>query len=250
MQLAITGTHSENLIQLTTPEEASAEFGILLTKILRELEKDESTNLLLLKMMSSTLTIKNNPDIRMFTDKQIDEIQACNNIQTLLMKKLRHCYRWDDFSILTVLMSSIKSKTCLNLLEKSRVKIDSKMKLQQICEYCKQTEYSFSEEYHKMVAIVNDKFFFTITKEEYEKLKYFISEQCGVEAYVMSPLSKASSSSLILEWYIPCTAVAFMIEIASKNKNVFIKRNFVYFKISTTVVLDCTNGVSYVFYRL
>lgn len=196
-------------------------------------------------MMSSTLTVKNKPDARMFNDKQIEEIQACNNVQTLLMNKLRHCYRWDDFSILTVLMSSMDSEKCLNLLETFKVKIDSKMKLQQIYEHCKQTECCFSEEYHKMVAIVKDKFFFTITKEEYEKLKKFISEQCGVEAYVMSPLSKASSSSLLLEWHIPCTAVAFMIEIASKNKSVFIKKNFVYVKISSTVVLDCLNSVSY-----
>ena len=245
MPVAIMGTHSENFVRFTTPEKASAEFGILLAKILKELEKDESDNLMLLKAMSSTLTIKNNSDIHMFTDKQVEEIQACNKIRPLLMNKLRHCYRWDDFSVLTVLMSSIDSEKCLNLLETFKVKIDSKMKLQQIYEHCKQTECCFSEEYHKMVAIVNDKFFFTITKEEYEKLKHFISEQCGVEAYVVSPLSKASSSSLILEWYIPCTAVAHMIKIASKNESVFIKRNFVYVKISSTVVLDCADSVSY-----
>ena len=244
MSVAITGTRSENLIRYTSPEKASAEFGILLANILKELEKDESNNLMLLKIMSSTLTIKNNSDIHVFTDKQLEEIQACNNIQPLLMNKLRHCYRWDDHSMLTVLMSSINSEKCVNLLETFKVKIDGQIKLQQIYEHCKQTECCFSEEYHKMVAIINKKFFFTITKEEYEKLKYFVSEQCGVEAYVVSPLSKASSSSLILEWYIPCTAVAHMIKLALKNKSAFIKRSFVYVKISSTIVLDYADIVS------
>ena len=242
MPVTITETRSK---KFATPEQASMEFGVLLAEILKELQKDKDTNLMLLKAMSSTLTIQNDSNVHVFTDKQLEEIQACDSIPTLLMNKLRHCYRWDDFSMLNILMLSINSERCVNLLETFKVKIDSKMKLQQIYEYNKQKECCFSEEYHKMVAIVNNKLFLKITKEEYKELKYFISEQCGVEDYVISPFNKAHSSSLILEWYIPVTAVGHMIEMALSNHSSFYKKNFVYVKISSRVVLDCRDSVSH-----
>ena len=200
MSVAIAGNTSD---KCTTPERASVEFGILLAEIVKVLEEDESTNLLLLQSISSTLTIQNNSEVHIFNHKQLEEIQTCN-IRTLLTINLRHCYRWDDFEMLIRLMSAINSEKCVNLLETFKVKVDGEMKLKQIDEHCKQNELYFSKEYHKMFAIVN-KDCFKITKEEYDELKYFISKQCGVEAYILSPLTQASPSSLISEWYIPLT---------------------------------------------
>ena len=193
-------THSE---QYGTPDEASIEFGILLNDIIEELEKNEISNLRKLKTISSTLTVHKNSKIRVFNDRQMEEIQACNDIYTILTYKLRHCYRWDDCSMLYKLMLSVNSTSCLSLIKSFEVKVNSEMKLQQIYEHCKQKGFEFSEEYHKIVAVVNDKIFSDITLEEYHVLKHFVSEQCGVEDYVISPFIKASSSSLILQWYIP-----------------------------------------------
>ena len=220
------------------------EFGILLFEILEELEKNETKNLRRLKAISSSLTIQNNSKVHVFTDTQLKEIQACNKINILLTDKLRHCYRWDDFSMLTVLMSSIKSTKCLKLIKNFEIKVNSKMKLQQIYEHCKEHGFKLTEEYHKIIAIVNDKLFSDITLEEYHVLKDFVSEQSGVEDYVISPFTKASSSSVILEWYIPVTAVGHMIKIALRNKRIFFKNCFVYMKISSSVILDCRNIVS------
>jgi len=36
-------------------------------------------------------------------------INSCKDIKTLLVEKLRHCYRWDDHPLLTVLMSSLNA---------------------------------------------------------------------------------------------------------------------------------------------
>ena len=244
MPSATKDTHSGNLIQFSTPDEASIEFGILLDEIVQELEKDETSNLRKLKTVSSTLTVQKASKHHVFTDTQLEEIQACNSVHKMLVFKLCHCYRWDDFSMLTVLMFSIKSKSCLSLLKKFEVKLNSKIKLQQIYEHRKQNSAKFSEEYHKIVAIVDDKVFSEITHKEYEILKHFVSEQCGVEDYVISPVAKITISSLILEWYIPVTAAAHMIKIASSNKVNFSKNCFVFFKISSTVILDHRDIVS------
>ena len=231
-------THSESLAQYSTPDEASVEFGILLDEIVQELEKDEARNLRTLKTVSSALTVQKNSNVHVFTGRQLEEIRACNDINTLLIYKLRHCYRWDDLSMLNKLMSSIKSKRSLSLLKNFEVKMNSKMKLQQIYEHCKNSGVTFSEDYHKLVAIVENKIFSDITLDEYSKLRHFVSEQYGVEDYAISPFIKASSSSLKLEWYIPVTAVAHMTKKAVHNKKKFTAKNFVYLKISSTVILD------------
>ena len=244
MQSAIEDAQSKCLVQFSTPDEASVEFGILLDEIVQELEKDESNNLRKLKTVSSTLTIQKASKVHVFTDTQLKEIQACNSVHTMLVYNLRHCYRWDDFSMLTILLSLMKSKACLNLLKKFEVKVNSKMKLKQIYEYCKQKSAGFSEEYHKIIAIVDDKIFSEITHKDYEVLKHFVSEQCGVEDYVISPVATIAISSLILEWYIPVTATAHMIKIALNNKGNFTKNCFVYLKISSTLILDYRDTVS------
>ena len=136
----------------------------------------------------------------------------------------------------------------MSLLRNFEVKVNSEIKLQQIYEYCKQKSFEFSAEYHKIVAIVDDKIFSEITMKEYEILKHFVSEQCGVEDYIISPVTKIAVSSLILEWYIPVTAVAHMIKIASSNKVNFIKNCFLYLKISSTLILECRDTVSALLY--
>ena len=172
-------------------DQASVEFSFLLNEILKELMENESENLRLLKRTASTLTVTDTFGARIFTDSEVEGIYACNDIEILLLVKLRHCYRWDDHSILTILMKNIKSEKCLKLLQLFELKICSQIKLQQISVQVSQNSSQFPENYHKMVAIV-DKIFSDITKEEYDELKQFISQHCGVEPYVMSPFSKAS----------------------------------------------------------
>ena len=241
VETAAKDTHS---VQFSTPDEASVEFGILLNEIIKELEKNEISNLRTLKTISSTLTVQRSSKVRVFNDGQMQEIQACSSVYILLTDKLRHCYRWDDCSMLSMLMLSVNSENCLSLIKQFQVKVNSKMKLQQIYEYCKQKGFECSEEYHKIVAIVDDKIFSDITLEEYRALKHFVSEQCGVEDYVISPFIKASSSSLILEWYIPVTAVDHMIEVASSNTSSCNKNGFLYLKMSSSVILDNRDMVS------
>jgi len=228
--------------------EANAEFGVLLIKILEELKKNKKANLELLKAVSSTLTIKNDSNVNMFNDGEVEKIHACKNIKTLLLVKLRHCYRWDDHSILkVVLTSSLNAEKCLKLLHLFEIKWYSKMKLQQIQEHCLQEKSEFPNGYHNMVAIVNDKKFSSITKQEYDELKQFISQHCGVEPYVMSPFSKASPfSSIVIEWFVPINSVSYMIETAKNNVYEFNKENFLYLKISSTVIFDYRNNVRYV----
>ena len=195
--------------------------------------------------MCSYLTVKDDPTALLFNEEQREAIDACSNIRTMFKKNLCHCLRWDDFSLLKKIVQSLGSANhCVELIEQYEKKIYSEMKLQEVHDYCKQKSKDLPEGYHKMVAIVQDKIFYRITLDEYKELKEFISQNCKVEPYVISPFTKASVSSLLLEWLVPLTAVSHMIEMATLNANVFITQNFVYFKISSTVIFDKRDNVS------
>ena len=222
---------NKNLI--TTPEEASVEFDALINEMIKILMENETDNLVLLKSVCSSLTIKDNSGIRLFSDDQVVTIKTCASLRVLFLVRLRKSWRWDDFSILRVLVASLRSDQCAMLLAKYEERIDTKIKLKEIHEYCEK-ENDFPEGYHKMVAITR-KLPNEMTMGEYDGIKHFISQHCGVESYAITPFIKASSS---LEWYIPGAAVAHMIETASVNKQRFIDYGFIYLKITTNVIFD------------
>lgn len=235
-------TVSSNMI--FTPEQASIEFGILLANILKELSKNEVENLDLIKVVCSYLTVKGDPSALLFNEEQQEAIDACGNIRTLFKKNLRHCLRWDDFSLLKTIVESLDLPHCVKLIDQFEKKLYSKMKLKEIHEQCKQESKDLPAGYHKMVAIVTKKSFYHITLEEYRELKEFILHHCKVEPYTVSPFINILTGSLLLEWLIPSTAVSHMIEMATMNANVFITQNFIFLKISSNVILDTRHKVS------
>ena len=233
---------------LNTPEEASAEFGALLASIIVELKKNEGRNLEQLKTMLSTLTLKDDSKTLMFSDKELEAIENCSSIRVLLVQKLRHHYRWDDFSLLRVLLSNLQSENkCSEWLEMYEERLDCKMKLEYISEQCKIENRVFPDGYEKMVAIISNRNYYTITLEEYDELKHFVAKHCDIESYTMIPFLKASTSSLVLEWLISSTATLHAVKVASKNSELFFKEGFVYLRISANVIFDGRENVRSVF---
>ena len=227
------------------PKQASVEFGILLGNIIKELSKNEADNLELVKVVCSCLTVKEDPSALLFSEQQQEAIDACSNIRMMFTKNLRHCWRWDDFSFLKKVIQSLDSSDrCEQLLRQYEEKLYIQMKLQDVYEECQQQQEDLPEGYHKMVAIVQEKIFSRITLEEYKELKDFISQNCKVPPYIISPFTKVIKSSVLLEWMVPLTAVPHMIKMATINASVFIAQNFIYLKVSSTVIFDKRNNVS------
>ena len=195
---------------------------------------NEVENLKAIKSICKYLPISIDTDKLMFTTEQLEEIDACNKINEIF-SKLRFYLRWDDHLILTAIIDRLDSEECEELLGKFESMIDCQMKLEQIFEECEKQE--IPKGFEKMVAILNKKYS-RITKEEYEQLKGFIAQHCGVESYVMSPFLNMSPSSLLLEWLIPSTAVTHMVENATRNKQIFIKESFLFMKITDIVILE------------
>ena len=230
--------------KIRTPEEASIEFGILVREIIRELKKNESENLEIIKDLCPYLTAKDDEKVLLFSEEQLRAIDCCSDIRRMFKENLRGCWRWDDFSLLNRIVQYVNSSVCKALLNKYKQNLNVKMRLKEICEHCKKEKCSLPDEYSAMFAIV-EKNFFEITLEEYSELKKFTSQYCGVDLPFMSPLVSAGPySSVLFEWYIPLTAISYMVKVATSNADIFIRRGFVLLKISSAVIFDNRVNVS------
>ena len=241
----LVSTKNKGTTLIINPNKAISEFVSIVSRIEEILMKsNEVENLKAIKSICGYLPISNNSDKLMFTAEQLEEIDACGKIGEIF-RKLRFHLRWDDHLILTAIIDRLDSEECEELLGKFQSKIDCQMRLEEIFEECKKHKEEIPKGFNKMVAIVNKKYS-KITKEEYDQLKCFITEHCGVESYVLSPFLNISSSSLLLEWLVSSTAITHMVETATNNKHMFIKESFVFLQIAATIVLDTKNEVCYV----
>ena len=231
---------------ITTPTRASAEFGILMNKIIKELQQKENDNLDSMKCICAYFTIGKDSEILLFDDNQRAAIEACKEIKTLFTDNLRYCWKWNDIHSLKMIMQSLNSDVCMKLIDQYEKKIDVKMKLEDIFKHCEKENTILPEGFHKMVAIIKGKIFSAITEEEYDELTQFVSKQCGVYPYLMTLWKVSPFNSIVLEWIIPFTAVSFMVETSKKNINLFAEETFLYLKISSTVIFNHRNDVSYV----
>ena len=218
-------------------QELRCDFSILMSKIINELSKNEE-NLKTIKNICAYLPYKDDPDAFLFSKEQQKEITSCTCIDHLFTNQLRGCWRWDDFPLLKKIIQSLESKECKKLLSQYESKLVCTMKLQDIYEHCQKENLHIPNDYHKLVAVIENNIFSQITKKEYDALKKFIVECCGVYNIAIPPLFKGAESSLQLEWFISSTVVSHMVETATRNSSKFIINSFVYFRISTKVIFD------------
>ena len=236
--------------KITTPDEASIEFGILLRKVIIELKKNETESLEIIKDLCPHFTAKNDKEVLLFSEAQLKAINACDDIKRMFNENLRGCFRWDDLSLLETLVKLIGSSVCKSLLCKYQQSLNYKMKLKEIYEHCREEKSSLPEGYSAMVAIIKGKNFFDITLEEYNELKEFTSKHCGVDSSFLSPFAEASPYfSMLLKWFVPLSAVSYMVKMTSCSIDLFVKKDFLYLKISSVVIFDKRNNVrTYVCY--
>ena len=124
---------------ISNPEKASAEFAGLLSHIEEILKKNEAQNLTAIKSVCGYIAISTDPSIPMFSEEELDKIQACGGIQNIFIK-LRTHWRWDDYHLLTAILDRLDSEDCEELLARYQSKIDCQMKLVEIYTECKKQQ--------------------------------------------------------------------------------------------------------------
>lgn len=224
-------------IKISAPTEASSEFGILLLKIISELEKNKKHNLAFIKDLCNHLSPKDDPTASLFSADQLRAINDCSDIRTLL-KEISGLWRWDDFSLLEAIVQNVGNSDCKSLVSQYKQNLDYNMKLHMIYEHCKQEKSHLPEGCTAMFAIV-EKNYIEITLKEYTELKKFTSQRCGVEPMFMFPFARAMPHfSVLFEWFVPLAAASYMIRVATSNSHMFTQRGFVCLQIDLTKIFD------------
>ena len=144
---------------IRTPEEASIEFGILVREIIRELKKNESENLEIIKHLCRYLTARDDEKALLFSEEQLRAIDHCSDLRRMFKENLRGCWRWDDFTLLYKIVQYVNSSVCKALLNKYQQNLNYKMRLKEICEHCQEEKCNLPDEYSAMFAIVEKNFF-------------------------------------------------------------------------------------------
>ena len=108
------------------------------------MEKDEAENLSAIKSVCHYVTRSSDSDEPMFNEEQLQEIQACANLQIILLKLRKH-WRWDDHLLLTTILYRLDSEACEELLGRYQSKIDCQMRLEEIFNECKKQQQEIPE---------------------------------------------------------------------------------------------------------
>ena len=169
----------------------------------------------------------------LFKAENIAKIKECSDFKQLFEIASLHM-RWDEHCILTQIVNQCKSEDGQKEIEKFEKKVALYQALQIISSISKQ---NLSEEFAKFIVII-DKPYENVTVDEYKTVKAYIFSNLNVYAHVAVGYIKLLYHSLHIEWLVTVQAVPHMIMSAHQNKDIFIKRNFVYMQIGSEVVIN------------
>ena len=222
--------------KINTPSKASVEFSKLVREIVSELEKNEKHSLIYIRDLCTHLSPKDDPTALLFSRERLTAINACNDLKALFLE-LRDCWRWDNLSLLEEIVEAVGTSDCKSLISQYQQNLDYEMELRMIYKHFEQ-EKCLPDGYTAMFAVA-EKSYFEITLEEYSELKEFASQCCGVKQMFMSPFARSSpDSSVLFEWFIPLTAISYMVKKATSNASAFTQKGFVFLKIDSTEIFD------------
>ena len=170
----------------------------------------------------------------LFSPEKIAKIKECTNFRQLFEIVSEHT-SWDEHSILTHIAIH-----CESIKGQQEIKrFDEKLALFEGLQMISSTSSNqkLSKDFVKFCVII-DKPYKHVTIEEYEKVKTYIFSNLETNAYVTVGFIRLLYHSLHIEWLVTVQAVPHMIKSAHQNKDIFIKRNFVFMQIGSELVIN------------
>ena len=180
-------------------------------------------------------TISDNSDELLFSDEQMQKINACTTFSELFTILRKH-WSWKEYSILTSIISIVGLKEAKDEVEIFQKRMASYQGMKLISEDIPRE--AISHEYIRL-SIIIDKPYREFSLENFTELQKFIFSNLDVKAYIARPFIKFLFDSLHLEWYVLKKAASHMIKMAKQNEETFTSNAVVFIQIDQLVVLDC-----------
>ena len=187
------------------------------------------------KRICSNLTISNNSDELLFSDEQLQKINACTTFSELFTILRKH-WSWKDYSILTNIISIVGLKEAKDEEELFQKRMASYQGMKLISENI--SPEAISHEYIRL-SIIIDKPYREFSLENFTELQKFIFSNLDVRPYIALPFIKFLFDSLHLEWYVLKKAAPHIIKMAKQNEDIFTSNSVVFIQVDQFVVLDC-----------
>ena len=218
---------------VTTPDPLSVQFSRFVATIEALLERCHD-KLEQSKRICSNLTISNNHDELLFSDEQLQKINACTTFNELFTILRKH---WSllDYSILKEIITTTDLKEAKDELQLFKTRMGSYEGMKVISENI-QPE-AISREYITLSVII-DKPYRELTLEDFIKLRDFIFKYLDIKHYTVLPHIKYLVGSLHLEWYVLRKAAPHMIKMAQQNEEIFTSNSVVFIQVDQYVVFD------------
>jgi len=216
-----------------SPNQASIEFAAVIADIAEELNTcigEKHEKLEKIKLLCEYLTDTDN--IPVLSPKEIEKLKASKSIFGIFSLIRPHC-SWHSHHLLPVIINRIGSSTALEMLKKFKAKVRYDKKLREINEMFVRSKVPMSEEYCKMVGIV-DRDYSEIVLEDCIKIDDYISEVLG--PFQCIEWNKCHSVGFV--WLIPKASVIALCQRASQIKDEIKTKLFIFFEIHKIIVFD------------
>ena len=235
VHLAIDRHHvSSDCTTVKTADPLSAQFSTFVA-IIEALLQQCHDKLELSKQFCSNLTISDNSDELLFSDQQLQKINACTTFNELFTILRKH-WSWRDHSILTHIISITDLKEAKDELKLFITRMASYEGMKIISENIPPEAISYD---YIILSVIIDKPYRELTLEDFTKLRDFIFRNLDIKHYIALPHIKFLFGSLHLEWYVVKKAASHMIKMGQQNEKIFIESSVVFIQIDQSVVLDC-----------
>ena len=218
--------------ELDTPDDASIEFGAVVSDIAEELNKCINKNESLNKIKLVCYQISTVQNIPLLSQVEIQHIKSSESIYDVFTVLHPH-WNWCSHHILQTIIKRVKSPRAQELLKKFKDKINYKMKLKDVHEHLKNNKMPIPRGYSKMVAIL-DKDYSEVTLEEGLEIEEFVTECLGQS----QPSEVNESCSIEIMWYVSSAAVDILTSMAMQRKEEFLLESFLFLKIGENTVFD------------
>ena len=219
---------------MTTPDPLSVQFSRFVATIEALLEKCHD-KLEQSKLFCSNLTISGNPnDELLFSDEQLQKINACTTFNELFIILRKH-WSWKDYSILTHIISITGLEEAQDEVELFETTMASYQGMKIICE--RFSPETIPLDYIKLKILIN-KPYRDLTVEKYTELHDFVFRNLDIRRYIAWPFIQYLLGSLHLEWYVLKIAAPHMIKMAQQQEEIFTSNSVVFIQVDQYVVFD------------
>ena len=223
----------------STPDKASEEFDIVFAKILQELNANIQPNDKAFK--SACYYFAHRIFNLVLSQEDKDKVSSSTSFTDVKNVMDSH-WNWSSHRFLYMIIKKLKSDESLKKLKTFDKKIDTQMKLETVHKNL-QSKTTQSSDYCKMIAVLNcQKDYSEVTLEEGSDIDEFVFEYLGTFG---APLSKVyqftpetTNTYIEMEWNVSAAAVDALCTDATRHKDEFLKKSFLFLKIGNFTVIS------------